>query len=335
MKKKSYRTTTPFSGGLSPTSPKSRQAPLFGDTPLVQDILNGELGKVQDIHGRGNWGKGEDVSKSYMEKGDEFRIDMRIQEVLDKMQDAEDRNETWVVKTLDGKELEFPSYDSALTEMQKKKKPYSSISRKFAAVTSHVIPESLESCGTINSTHADGGELGSCFYIGDNMWITCAHCVRSYDRASMPDKSYFSGSVLTVGREGSEEKATLLTIVPEYDVAVLRGPRAGTSLLLDDNTDATVGTPVVAIGNPKGYENNVSEGIVSGIDRKVYYDVGAPDYVFTDAQVLPGSSGGPLISLESGRVIGMMCVIIPAEGLYGLNAALPSKFLRTVINGIK
>lgn len=96
-------------------------------------------------------------------------------------------------------------------------------------------------------------------------------------------------------------------------------------------TTITELSDVIAVGSPKGYENNVSESIVGGKDRIVFFFEGAPEYIFTDAQVLPGNSGGPLIELDTGTVINMMSLIIPAEGLYGLNAALPVERIRAML----
>ena len=331
MEKVSYRTTMPFDGGLTPPSKRSRGAPLFGDTPQISDILEGELGKIIDIHGRGNWGEGKDDGTSYGERGDEFRMDERIRSVLS---DPEGRgkSESWQVETYDGKTKTFQSYDAAVGWIQKKKIPYRALRRKFASSDKAVINYALAACGTISSSSDEGHELGACFHMGDGVWVTCAHCVRSYERGSpLSDSPWFDADI-TISREGMGDfKGSLISVDLNYDVATIKGPDTGGHLSIGSSEDSTVGTGVVAIGNPQGYENNVSEGIVSGIDRKVFYEEDSPLYTFTDAQVMPGNSGGPLVSLENGRVIGMMCIILPAEGIYGLNAALPAEYLSKVV----
>jgi len=331
MEKKAYRTMTPFDDGLTPPSNRSKQAPLFGDTPLIKDILDGELSKIMDIHGRGNWGEGEDVGTSYREKGDDFRIDDRIKKVLEDGT-APSKAEAWEVETFDGQTRTFPSYDVAVTWLQKKRMPYRSLRRKFASSQDKsVIGLAMFACATVSSTSDEGTELGACFHIGRGIWLTCAHCVRSFKRGSPLSDSLWYDSEIIISRDGEGQvSAELLAVDLTLDVAVLRGPDSGGHLELGSAEDSIVGTKVVAVGNPQGYENNVSEGIVSGTDRRVFYEKGAPLYTFTDAQVMPGNSGGPLVSLENGKVVGMMCIILPADGIYGLNAALPVEYLKKI-----
>ena len=312
----------PFDGGLSPTTPKSRPSHLFGDTPLINDILNHNPTRVKDVNSRGDWAPGDDLDHSFKEEGDEFMIDERIREVL--MDMGKRPGESWVAKTWNGKDLEFPSYDIAVREMQKRGLPYMSIQRRQAASASPVIPIALDSCGTVMSKADNGQALGACFHIGGGRWVTCAHCIRSYDRMRERDVGKWHLSSISINQGAKRFNATLETVDLVQDVAILNSEPAGGQLNLGSSRDVRIGSAVVAVGSPKGYENNVSEGIVGGKDRVVFFFDGAPEYIFTDAQVLPGNSGGPLISLDSGRVIGMMSLIIPAEGLYGLNAALPA-----------
>ena len=101
---------------------------------------------------------------------------------------------------------------------------------------------------------------------------------------------------------------------------------------MGDSNNTKIGTRVIAVGSPSGFEGNVTEGILSSRNRKIFDYNGAPRFLFTDAHVLPGSSGGALISLENGEVIGMMALIVSDVGLYGLNAAIPSEYLKKIIN---
>ncbi len=327
IEKQSQRTTMPFDGGLSPTTPKSRQVPLFGDTPLINDIINKDVSQQKDLGTRGNWAPGEDDGKSYKERGDEFMIDERIREVLNDLSNRP--TESWVAETYHGKNMTFPSYDVAVRELQKSGIPYRSIQRKQAQTA--VIPLALASCGTIMAKADNGGSLGACFHIGDGVWITCAHCVRKYDRMRDRDVSPWHLSKITIKRGDESAEATLVSVDLIQDIAVIKSLMGGSKLDLGSSDEVQIGTSVIAVGSPKGYENNVSEGIVGGKDRVVFFFEGAPEYIFTDAQVLPGNSGGPLVSLVDGKVIGMMSLIIPAEGLYGLNAALPAENIKRLL----
>jgi S1-C subfamily serine protease len=327
MDKKAYRTTMPFDGGLSPATPKSRPSHLFGDTPLITDILNRDVSKIMDINSRGEWAPGEDDWKSYKEQGDEFMMDERILEVLKDM--SKRPSESWIAETYNGKDMEFPSYDVAVRELQKNGVPWKNIKKRVAQ--SSVIPVALSACGTVISKADNGGAVGSCFHIGGGRWITCAHCVRKYDRVRDRDVGRWHLSSVTINQGNGKHNATVETVDLVQDIAVLRSYKGDGHLALGSSDVVNIGTRVIAVGSPKGYENNVSEGIVGGKDRVVFFFEGAPEYIFTDAQVLPGNSGGPLIALDTGKVIGMMSLIIPAEGLYGLNAALPAENIARLI----
>jgi len=53
--------------------------------------------------------------------------------------------------------------------------------------------------------------------------------------------------------------------------------------------------------------------------------------MFIDAAVFPGSSGGPVIRVGSGNVVGMITLIVSGGEDYGLNAALPSAYIKEFI----
>jgi serine protease DegQ len=76
-----------------------------------------------------------------------------------------------------------------------------------------------------------------------------------------------------------------------------------------------VGELAVALGNPLGFENSATAGIVSGLNRAIPSAGRTPalvDLVQTDAAISPGSSGGPLVGAD-GRVIGINVAYIPPE----------------------
>ena len=54
----------------------------------------------------------------------------------------------------------------------------------------------------------------------------------------------------------------------------------------------------------------------------------APEYIFVDLSVFPGSSGGPIVKESTGEVVGMVTLIITDdETEYGLNAGLPAEYI--------
>ena len=345
MDKKAYRTSMPFDRGLSPLTDKSRAVPLFGDTPLIQDILNGTVTKKVDVHSRGEWAKGEhpfpgdkDTSKNYREEGDQFMLKERIR---DRERERHINNsmgepqEEWVAVMQDGTSYSFPSKEVAISTLDQMKKPYSRLFRKMAQVErehsiadrTKSISEAMNACVMVESAHADGTrEIGAGFCVRGGLFITCAHVVGRYDKNKMPDEKSHEDKIrnITLDRNGERAPATILGMDLKKDIAVLQSEMPSVILELGSEHDVNVGEEVFAIGSPKGFENNVSSGIISSKGCRIFWYKGAPRYIFTDAHVLPGNSGGPLVAYKDGRVVGMMAMIVGGDGLYGLNVALPS-----------
>ena len=97
----------------------------------------------------------------------------------------------------------------------------------------------------------------------------------------------------------------LVGVDGDSDVAVLRVDPEKAPILplrLGDSDKVIVGEPVVAIGNPLGYDFSITSGIVSAVERSIEAPTGAviPNAIQTDAAINPGNSGGPLIN-ASGR----------------------------------
>jgi serine protease Do len=115
-------------------------------------------------------------------------------------------------------------------------------------------------------------------------------------------------SVKVRTHDGRELVAKVLGSDPLTDLALIQieGASAMAAATLGESSHARVGDWVVAIGSPMGLEHTASVGIVSakgrgslGLYRDSYLD-----FLQTDADIAPGSSGGPLFDLE-GRVIGI------------------------------
>jgi 2-alkenal reductase len=126
--------------------------------------------------------------------------------------------------------------------------------------------------------------------------------------------------------------ATLVGRDPLTDVAVLKVNASGLApLVLGDSARVPVGSRVVAIGSALGrFENTVTTGVVSAKGRRVPEspDVFLEDLVQTDAAINEGNSGGPLIWVAAGQVIGMN-TLISAIG-QGLGFAVSSNTVRAI-----
>ena len=134
--------------------------------------------------------------------------------------------------------------------------------------------------------------------------------------------------------DGRTRKARLIGSDTELDVAVLKIDEPGVQpLKLGDSDTVQAGDFVLAVGNPFGFEETVTEGIISSKGRPNRID-GFGDYLQTDAAINPGNSGGPLINLE-GEVIGINTAIISRSGTSsGIGFAIPSNTVRMALESL-
>ena len=138
--------------------------------------------------------------------------------------------------------------------------------------------------------------------------------------------------VVTADRR--EWPATVLLDDARADLAVLKIDAKGERLPMirvDDAADPQVGDLVLAVGDPFGVGQTVTNGIVSAKARS---DIGAGDYasfIQTDASINPGNSGGPLVDM-SGALIGVNTAIVSSSGASaGVGFAIPAAVARQVI----
>ena len=134
--------------------------------------------------------------------------------------------------------------------------------------------------------------------------------------------------------DGTTKKARLVGADAQVDLAVLKVEGAGVKpLKIGDSDGVQAGDFVLAIGNPFGFEETVTDGIISSKGRPNRVD-GFGDYLQTNAAINPGNSGGPLINLR-GEVIGINTAIISRSGgSQGLGFAIPSNTVRTALESL-
>jgi len=130
----------------------------------------------------------------------------------------------------------------------------------------------------------------------DGYIITNAHVVQSAKRI----KAVFS--------DGREFVASIVSVDEGKDLAVLQiSPEEKLSFIeLGRSNDLMIGETVIAIGNPYGYANTVTSGVVSAVGRDIQVSEGfwLRGLIQTDAPINPGNSGGPLLNVN-GYLIGV------------------------------
>jgi putative serine protease PepD len=174
----------------------------------------------------------------------------------------------------------------------------------LGAVSSRTVSTSESASQVYSATHrgvvkiTTSSGLGTGFVLdrsGDI--LTNDHVVDSANRVTVAFDSNTTRSARVVGTD------------PTDDLAIVKIDPSGLNLqplrLADSNT-ARIGDTVYALGNPFGYTNSFSEGIVSGLDRTMTAPNGftITHAIQTDAAINPGNSGGPLLN-ANGEVIGI------------------------------
>jgi len=135
--------------------------------------------------------------------------------------------------------------------------------------------------------------------------------------------------------DGRTVKAEFLGSDRDTDIALIRIPAQNlTDIKLGNSDQLRVGDFVVAIGNPFGFSQTVTSGIVSAVGRSGIRGLGYQNFIQTDASINPGNSGGALVSL-SGQLVGINTASYNPQGSMagniGLGLAIPSNLARDVV----
>ena len=135
--------------------------------------------------------------------------------------------------------------------------------------------------------------------------------------------------------DGRTVKAEFLGSDRDTDIALIRIPADRlTALPLGDSDQLRTGDFVVAIGNPFGFSQTVTSGIVSAVGRSGIRGLGYQNFIQTDASINPGNSGGALVNL-AGQLVGINTASFNPQGSMagniGLGLAIPSNLARDVV----
>ena len=163
---------------------------------------------------------------------------------------------------------------------------------------------------------------GSGFIVTKNGYIlTNNHVVENADKIKVTLLDGRSFDAKKIGQD------------PTFDLAVIQIKAPDLPVLTLGDSDATdVGEWVVAIGNPLGFENSVTVGVISAKNRTLQAPgINFQGFLQTDAAINPGNSGGPLIDL-SGRVVGINSAIVPYA--QGIGFAVPINMAKQIMDDL-
>jgi serine protease DegQ len=135
--------------------------------------------------------------------------------------------------------------------------------------------------------------------------------------------------------DGRQLSARIRGTDPESDLAVLKtDATALPAITLGGHDSLQVGDVVLAIGNPFGFGNTVTMGIVSALGRNHLGINRFEDFIQTDAAINPGNSGGALVD-AAGNLVGINSTIYSQSGgSMGIGFAIPVTLARTVLEQI-
>ena len=130
-----------------------------------------------------------------------------------------------------------------------------------------------------------------------------------------------------------ELEASIVIDDPRTDLAVLKikGDQTFPAMDLGDSDSAQVGDIVLAIGDPFGVGQTVTQGIVSALARTTLGGSDYQSFIQTDAAINPGNSGGALVDMNA-RLLGINAAIYSQTGSsVGIGFAIPVNLVKVVI----
>jgi len=192
----------------------------------------------------------------------------------------------------------------------------------FAPVVS-IVKQVQPSVVTVLTENGLGSGI---VYSADGMIVTNNHVVAG------------ASSYTVAFASGEQVPATLVGTDPIGDVAVLKVDKTGLPAASFETALPQVGQLAVAIGSPLGFEDTVTVGIVSGLQRTVpgsaQESQALVDLIQTDAAISPGNSGGALVDANS-QVIGMnVAYIPPSASAVSIGFAIPAVTVSAIANDL-
>lgn len=164
--------------------------------------------------------------------------------------------------------------------------------------------------------------LGSGMIVSDDGYIVTNHHVV----ASVPNTK-----IRVTLHEGTVYEANLVTSDPKLDLALIR-INAQDKLPffdLEKLSPNLLGQTVIALGNPVGYQNSVSRGILSAKNRSLETENQTISGLLqTDAAINPGNSGGPLVDIQ-GHLVGINSAKFAGAAIEGIGFAIPGSTVAT------
>ena len=141
-------------------------------------------------------------------------------------------------------------------------------------------------------------------------------------------------NIIVMLNDGRKATAKVIGSDVESDLAVIKVDLTGLKPLGFREQSTQVGDVVLAIGNPFGVGQTVTQGIISATGRTGLGINTVEDFIQTDAAINPGNSGGALVDAY-GQLVGINTAIFSRSGgSMGIGFAIPTEIVKLVMNGI-
>ncbi|MGP9687590.1 S1C family serine protease [Psychrobacter sp. AOP22-C1-C5] len=165
--------------------------------------------------------------------------------------------------------------------------------------------------------------LGSGVIVSEDGYIvTNAHVIEKADE------------ITVAFNDGRKSRATVIGTDPDSDLAVIKVDMTGLTPLGFREDPIRVGDLALAIGNPFGVGQTVTQGIISATGRTGLGVNKFEDFIQTDAAINPGNSGGALVDAY-GELVGINTVIFSRSGgSMGIGFAIPTSIVEQVMNAL-
>ena len=175
----------------------------------------------------------------------------------------------------------------------------------------------------IPNGESDNTNLGSGVIISqDGYIVTNSHVISKAD------------NIIVMLNDGRKATAKVIGNDVESDLAVIKVDLTGLKPLGFREQSTEVGDVVLAIGNPFGVGQTVTQGIISATGRTGLGINTVEDFIQTDAAINPGNSGGALVDAY-GQLVGINTAIFSRSGgSMGIGFAIPTEIVKLVMNGI-
>ena len=159
----------------------------------------------------------------------------------------------------------------------------------------------------------------------DGYVVTNAHVIGNSKTAYLLQVVTSDGKTYNAGVVGYDSR-TDIAVLKMDDAKDLKAAAFG------DSEKIELGEDIIVVGNPGGldYQNSITKGIVSAVDRKMS-STSLVKYIQTDAAINPGNSGGPIVNLY-GQVVGIATAKIVSEKYEGMGFAIPSATAKDIID---